>query len=64
MAQIKVDEVMDHLSSEVRGALADAMRQVAPDAEYDANALYLSFKRALYSRCRIWETVPDRYVKA
>jgi len=64
MAQIKPEAIVEHLRSQVRRALSDAVADVIPGAEVDAYALFRAFKRRLRSKCQIWEKVPDQYVKA
>jgi DNA-binding transcriptional regulator WhiA len=63
MAKVKIEEVVDHLSSEMRSALLEAIRAQLPAAEVDEHQLYRDFKRAVYRKCNVWETVPDRYVE-
>ena len=58
MARVKIEDIIDHLGSEMRSALAYAIEQEAPDADIDAHAVFRSFKRAVGRRCRTWETVP------
>jgi hypothetical protein len=64
MARVQPDEIVDHLSTEFRKALADAVREVIPNAQFDEHTLFRAFKRAVYRKCSTWETVPDRYVKS
>lgn len=63
MAYVKVEEVIDHLSSEMRRALQDAVNQVAPDANFDVYGLFREFRRAVGRKCDTWEHVPDHLVK-
>ncbi len=63
MARVKIEEVVDHLSSEMRRALEDAVRECAPDANIDAHELLRAFKRAVRRKCSTWEQVPDHYVE-
>jgi hypothetical protein len=62
MAKIQVVAVVDHLSSQMRRALEAAVEAELPDASVDAHSLFRAFKRALNSKCSIWETVPDSCV--
>lgn len=64
MAQVQMDEIVDHLSSEMRRALADAVREVAPEVDIDSYQLFRAFKRAVRRKCSTWETVPDGAVQA
>ena len=63
MASVKIESVLEHLDSELSRALEDTVRQVAPDASFNARSLYRDFVRRAYRRCSVWEHVPDSYVK-
>ena len=62
MARVKMEDIVDHLSSEIRRALQDAVSQNIPKAQFDERQLFRDFKRAAYKRCSVWEHVPDEYV--
>ncbi len=64
MARVKIEEMVEHLSSEFRKALAEAVRKELPDASFDEYSLFRSFKRAIGRKCTTWERVPDRHVDA
>ncbi len=64
MAKIKPEEIVDDLSTEMRRALEDAVREVIPDAQFDAYELFRAFKRAVRRKCSTWETVQDSHVDA
>jgi hypothetical protein len=64
MAEVKIEEIVDHLSSEMKRALEEAVNEVIPDARFDRDELFRTFKRNVYRACSIWERVPDRYVKS
>lgn len=63
MAEVQMDEIVDHLRSEVRRALEDAVREAAPNVNIDAHELYRAFRRAVRRKCNQWEQVPDEYVR-
>jgi len=68
MAEIKVEEIVDHLSLDLRKALAAALeevlgREVLNDTYIDEHDLFRAFKRAIGRKCRTWETVPDRFIR-
>jgi hypothetical protein len=63
-ARVRIEEIVDHLDSGMRKALADAVREVLPEVEFDLYALFRAFKRAVGRKCSTWENVPDRYVNA
>jgi len=64
MAHIKIEEVVDHLSSEMKRALERAVQRTCPDVKFNRNELFREFRRAVRSKCSTWECVPDRYIKA
>jgi len=64
MAQVQVEPIMEHLRAEMRRALGTVVREVFIDVKFDESALYLAFRRAVRSRCKVWESVPDQYVHA
>lgn len=63
MARIKVEDVVDHLDSEFRRALTDTLQEMFPGLEFDEYELFQTFKKNVYQKCSIWESVPDRYVE-
>lgn len=63
MAKIKTAEIVDHLSYQLKQALADALSRAAPDIEIDQQALFKEFKKAVGRRCRPWENVPGSTVE-
>lgn len=62
MARVKMEEIVDHLSSEMRRALAQTIRQEFPEVDFDERALFRKFRRNVGRRCSTWENVPDHYV--
>jgi hypothetical protein len=64
MAKAKIEEIVDHLGSEMRRALEDSLREVAPGIEMDSHAFFRAFRRAVGRKCSTWESVPDRFIKA
>lgn len=63
MAQVMIEEVVDHLRSEFRRALADTFATHAPGVSINDHQVFRDFKRAVYRKCSVWEQVPDQYVK-
>ena len=63
MARVKIEEIIDHLSSELRKALEEAVRKEIPDAEFNQRQLFRQFLRAVGRKCNTWESVPDHYVE-
>jgi hypothetical protein len=63
MAQVKIEDIVDHLSGEFTGAIEDTLSELLPDAEVDARGFFRTFKAKVYRRCSVWENVPGQYVK-
>ena len=62
MARVKIEEVVDHLSTEIRKALSIAVNNVIPNVSFDERQLFREFRRAVSRKCNTWEQVPDQYV--
>jgi RecJ-like exonuclease len=62
MARVKMEEIVDHLSAEIKRALERAVERTCPDARFDSHELFREFRSAVRSKCRTWEHVPDQYV--
>jgi hypothetical protein len=62
VARVKMEEIVDHLSSEIRSALAQSIRDEIPNVNFDEHGLFRAFRRHVGRRCSTWERVPDRYV--
>ena len=63
MARIKIEEIIDHLSSDIRKALRDTVNEGVNNGSFDEHELFRIFKRKVRSKCSTWERVPDRYVE-
>jgi len=63
MATVKLEEIVDHLDTEVRRALEDSVHEILPNSNFDSHELYHAFKRAISRNCNIWEQVPDQFVE-
>lgn len=63
MAQVQLEELIDHLRPTVRRALEDAVNEVIDDADYDSGELFRAFRRAIRRRCSTWASVPNQFVK-
>lgn len=64
MAYVNVEEILEHLESDLQRALSDAVTETLPECGVDDGELFRAFKRAVGRRCSTWEPVPDRYVRA
>jgi division protein CdvB (Snf7/Vps24/ESCRT-III family) len=62
MARVKIEEIIDHLSSEMRKSLRDSVNKVIPEVTFDERELFRQFKREVSRKCSTWERVPDQYI--
>jgi hypothetical protein len=63
MAQIKIEDVVDHLSHEMKRALEATLEEHFPDQSFDRDEVFRTFKRKVYQKCSMWEKIPDNLVK-
>ena len=59
MARVRMDDLIEHFSSELRSVLTRVLKEEAPDV--DANRIFEAFKRAAKSSLGS-ESGPDSYV--
>ena len=62
MARVQMEVIVDHLRTNMRRALEQAVQRAIPDAQFDSHELYREFRRAVGRRCNTWEQVPNFYV--
>ncbi len=63
MAQVKIEDVVDHLESYFTKALVDTMTNFAPGVPFNSKAVFDYFLKRVYQHCSVWEKVPDKSVK-
>jgi hypothetical protein len=63
MAKVKIEDVVDHLSSEFRRALEETMKEHFPNQSFDTHNVFRTFKRQVSRKCNTWESVPEQYVE-
>jgi hypothetical protein len=63
MARVKMEEIVEHLSSEMRRALGDAAENTLGGVQSDEYELFRASRHAVARRCHNWEIVPDRSVE-
>lgn len=63
MARVKLSKVLGRLDSEIRWAMDDALRSVAPQAGVNADNLAREFVRRLESRASTYVRVDDSYIQ-
>jgi len=62
MARVKMEDIVEHLDSDMRKALKQAVENTIPDAIFNDRTLLRNFIRAVGRKCSVWEHVPDQYV--
>ena len=63
MAKVKIEDVIDHLDTEIRNALELTIRQHFPNLDFDKRELFRTFIRMVSKKCNTWENVPDNFVQ-
>lgn len=63
MAKVKIEDIVDYLSSEFRRALEETIKEHFPNQNFDSGDVFRTFKRQVYRKCSVWENVPDQYVE-
>jgi hypothetical protein len=63
VAQVQIEQIVDHLSAEMQRALEQAVQDTIKDAKFDSHELFRAFRRAVGRKCSNWESVPDHYVR-
>ncbi|KNY30163.1 hypothetical protein [Pseudobacteroides cellulosolvens] len=63
MGRVNIEKVIDHLNSDIRKALRDAVEEVTELENFDEYELFRTFKRKVRSKCNTWENVPDNYIE-
>jgi len=47
MTLVKIEDVIDHLSSDMKSALEVAVKTILPDADFDRDELFREFRSAV-----------------
>jgi len=63
MTRVKIESIVEHLDSDMKRALEDAVSRVLPDVEVDRTELYREFRNAVGRKCSTWVNVPDHDVE-
>jgi len=63
MAKINTVEVIDQLEDQIRKALHATLREHFPDLEFNARAVYKTFKKQVDKKCNSWEDIPNKYIR-
>lgn len=63
MAKVRIEDIVDHLDTEIRSALRETIKNHFPDLNFDERELFRTFRRMVGRKCSIWEDVPDDLVE-
>lgn len=63
MAKVKIEEIIDHIDSDIRKALSETLKQHFPEESFNDREVFRTFKRMISRKCSTWENVPDRFVE-
>lgn len=63
MARIKPEDIIDNLKTPIKKALTEAVTQIIPNTEFDAELLFREFKKQIRFKCSTWERVPNTAVQ-
>lgn len=62
MARVKIEEIIEHLDSDMKRALEAAVKECFPDAQVERQRLFKAFVKQVRKKCGTWENVPDRCI--
>jgi hypothetical protein len=64
MARVKIEDILDDLSADLKYALEDAVKMtLGPEAKFSRDTLFRNFRLEVRKKCKIWETVRDALVE-
>lgn len=63
MARVKIQSIIEYLDNDIRIALNDAVKNVAPESNIDSYELFRAFNRSISRRFSTWVRIPDRYIE-
>ena len=63
MAKVKIENIIDHLDTEIRRALEETIKDHFPNTNFDNRAVFRTFVRMVGRKCSTWEDVPDDFVE-
>jgi len=64
MAKINLESLMDQLEDEFRKALQLTVKEHFPDQDFNARAIYKTFRKEVYKKCDDWEDIPNKYIRS
>lgn len=64
MARVRIEEAVDHLEDKIRKALQATMREHFPDQDFNARAVFKTFKNQVSKKCDEWERVPNKFIRS
>ncbi len=64
MASVRIQDILDHLSTDIKKALKVAIENSIDDADFDEDEMFREFNKAVGQKCNTWESVPEHLVDA
>jgi hypothetical protein len=62
MPRIKLEETIEYLYDDIQPALAKAVKEIIPDAEFESGPLFRAFLKEIGRRQRDWVTIPSNLI--
>jgi len=62
MARIKLEESLEYLYDDIQPAMADAVKEILPEAEFESRLLFRAFLKAIGRRQHDWVNLPSNLV--
>lgn len=62
MASVRIQDILDHLSGDIKKALKTAIDNSIDDADFDEDEMFREFSKAVGRKCSTWTSVPDHLV--
>ncbi len=62
MARIKLEETLEQLYDDIQPSLAEAVKELIPDAEFESGKLFRAFLKAVGKRQHDWVRIPDNLI--
>ncbi len=64
MAKVNIEEVINHLESDMRKVLDATIREHLPYQDFNSRNVFKSFKKQVNKKCRSWESVPNKFIRS
>ena len=62
MPRIKLEETLEYLYDDIQPSLADAVKEILPDSDFESGPLFRAFLKAIGKRRHDWVQVPGNLI--